>query len=98
MDWSWQVQCDLVVPRVPVPSVVGYIEGQRMWSGPNFRPTSVQFKGRINRDKARKRHQTRHLEVYTTLSRTRRASQAALRPDRKPLERKNSPSTTIRLA
>ncbi len=31
----------------------------------NFRPTSVQFKGRINSDKARKRHQTRHLEFYT---------------------------------
>src|SRR2546429_8116214 len=30
-----------------------------------FRPTSVQFKGRINSDKARKRHQTRHLEFYT---------------------------------
>src|SRR5437016_13264201 len=30
-----------------------------------FRPTSVQFKGRINGDKARTRHQTRHLEVYT---------------------------------
>ncbi len=29
------------------------------------RPTSVQFKGRINGDKARKRHQTRHLEFYT---------------------------------
>ncbi len=29
------------------------------------RPTSVQFKGRINSDKARKRHQTRHLEFYT---------------------------------
>src|SRR5437879_3788321 len=31
----------------------------------NFRPTSVQFKGRINSDKARKRHRTRHLEFYT---------------------------------
>src|SRR6266550_8109030 len=31
----------------------------------DFRPTSVQFKGRINSDKARKRHQTRHLEFYT---------------------------------
>jgi hypothetical protein len=31
----------------------------------NFRPTSVQFKSRINSDKARKRHQTRHLEFYT---------------------------------
>ena len=30
-----------------------------------FRPTPVQFKGRINGDKARKRHQTRHLEFYT---------------------------------
>src|SRR5437588_9346778 len=30
-----------------------------------FRPTSVQFKSRINSDKARKRHQTRHLEFYT---------------------------------
>ena len=30
-----------------------------------FRPTSVQFKGRINSDKARKRHRTRHLEFYT---------------------------------
>ena len=35
-------------------------------TGPhNFRPTSVQFKGRINSDKARKRHRTRHLEFYT---------------------------------
>src|SRR5205823_12204707 len=31
----------------------------------NFRPTSVQFKGRINSYKARKRHRTRHLEFYT---------------------------------
>jgi len=30
----------------------------------NFRPTSVQFKGRINSDKVRKRHRTRHLEFY----------------------------------
>jgi len=33
----------------------------------NFRPTSVQFKGRINNGKARKRHQTRHLEFYASL-------------------------------
>jgi len=32
---------------------------------PNFRPTSVQFKGRINSDAARKRHRTWHLEFYT---------------------------------
>src|SRR5205809_4774514 len=44
----------------------------------DFRPTSVQFKGRIHSAKVRKRHQTRHLEVSTTYSRTRRASQAAL--------------------
>ena len=30
----------------------------------NFRPTSVQFKARINGEKARKRHQTPHLEFY----------------------------------
>jgi hypothetical protein len=36
----------------------------------NFGPTSVQFKGRINGGLVRKRHQTQHLEVYTTLSRT----------------------------
>lgn len=33
-----------------------------------FGPPSVQFKGRINGGKVRKRHQKRHLEVYTALS------------------------------
>src|ERR1700739_3015631 len=28
-------------------------------------PTATEFKGRINSDKARKRHRTRHLEFYT---------------------------------
>src|SRR2546429_4229071 len=37
-----------------------------------IRPTSVQFKGRIRSAKVRKRHQTRHLEVSTTYSRTSR--------------------------
>ena len=31
----------------------------------NFRPTSVQFKSKINSDEAGKRHQTRHLEFHT---------------------------------
>jgi hypothetical protein len=51
---------------------------------------SVQFKGRLNGRLVRKRHQTQQLEVYTTLSRTRRASISAAHLNAASLKRDGS--------